>query len=95
MLPIAPTCGIKEQVLGHIFQRTEDAERAQPAYFSGTHYFTHENEGKAECYWTMAQELDPDSWNYLPQDLFFEEGGSARPAWRARRTVEKRPTMLP
>jgi len=79
----------KDQVLGHIFQRTEDAERAQPAFLLGTHYFTHENEEKAEYYWTMAQELDPDSWNYLRQDLLYEEGGSAGPEWRARRTAEE------
>ena len=33
----------------------------------------------------MAQELDPTSWNYLRQDLLYEEGGSAGPEWRARR----------
>lgn len=69
-----------------IFQRTPEAERAQPAFRIGTYYFTNGNDAKAEQYWTMAQELDPTSWNYLRQDLQYEEGGSAGPEWRERRT---------
>ena len=75
----------REKVRQSIFQRTPEAERAQPAFRLGTWYFTHDNEEKAEQYWTMAQELDPSSWNYLRQDLQYEEGGSAGPEWRARR----------
>jgi len=33
----------------------------------------------------LAQELDPDSWNYLRQDLQYEDGGSAGPEWSERR----------
>ena len=68
-----------------IVQRTPEAERAQPAFRLGGYYFTNDNDEKAEQYWTMAQELDPTSWNYLRQDLLYEEGGSAGPEWRARR----------
>lgn len=75
-----------EKVRASIFQRTEEAEMAQPAFRIGTYYFTNGNDAKAEQYWTMAQELDPTSWNYLRQDLQYEEGGSAGPAWRERRT---------
>jgi len=75
-----------EQVRANIFQRTPEAEMAQPAFRIGTHYFTQGNDAKAEQYWTMAQELDPTSWNYLRQDLQYEDGGSAGPAWRERRT---------
>jgi len=75
-----------EKVRENIFQRTPEAEMAQPAFRLGTHYFTNGNDAKAEQYWTMAQELDPTSWNYLRQDLQYEEGGSAGPAWRERRT---------
>ena len=75
----------REKVRENIFQRTPEAERAQPAFRLGTHYFTAGNDAKAEQYWTMAQELDPTSWNYLRQDLQYEEGGSAGPQWRARR----------
>ncbi|MCH7815439.1 MAG: hypothetical protein IIC60_02595 [Proteobacteria bacterium] len=72
-----------------IFQRTEEAERAQPAFRLGTYYFTRDNEEKAEKYFNLAQELDPDSWNYLRQDIHYEEGGSAGPQWRARRAAEE------
>ena len=74
-----------ETVTDKIFQRTPEAEQAQPAFRLGTHYFTQGNDEKAEQYWTMAQQLDPTSWNYLRQDLKYEEGGSAGPEWRARR----------
>jgi len=75
----------RNRVRENIVQRTPEAERAQPAFRLGTHYFTSGNDQKAEQYWTMAQELDPTSWNYLRQDLQYEDGGSAGPEWRARR----------
>ncbi len=74
----------RSKVRESIFQRTPEAERAQPAFRLGGYYFTNGNDEKAEQYWTMAQELDPTSWNYLRQDLQYEEGGSAGPEWRAR-----------
>jgi hypothetical protein len=75
----------RDKVKENIFQRTPEAEQAQPAFRLGTYYFTKDNDAKAEQYWTLAQELDPDSWNYLRQDLQYEEGGSAGPEWRERR----------
>ena len=75
----------RDKVRESIVQRTPEAERAQPAFRLGGYYFTNDNDEKAEQYWTMAQELDPISWNYLRQDLLYEEGGSAGPEWRARR----------
>jgi len=75
----------RQKVRDSIFQRTPEAERAQPAFQLGTWYFTRDNDARAEHYWSMAQELDPNSWNYLRQDLQYEEGGSAGPEWRARR----------
>ena len=75
----------RDKVRESIVQRTPEAERAQPAFRLGGYYFTNDNDEKAEQYWTMAQELDPTSWNYLRQDLLSEEGGSAGPEWRARR----------
>ena len=75
----------RNKVRESIVQRTPEAERAQPAFRLGGYYFTNDNDEKAEKYWTMAQELDPTSWNYLRQDLLYEEGGSAGPEWRARR----------
>lgn len=75
----------RSKVRESIIQRTPDAERAQPAFRLGGYYFTRGNDEKAEQYWTMAQELDPTSWNYLRQDLEYEEGGNAGPEWRARR----------
>lgn len=75
----------RSKVRESIIQRTPEAERAQPAFRLGGYYFTNGNDEKAELYWTMAQELDPTSWNYLRQDLQYEDGGSAGPEWRARR----------
>lgn len=75
----------RSKVTDSIVQRTADAEMAQPAFRLGGYYFTNGNDAKAEQYWTMAQELDPESWNYLRQDLLYEDGGSAGPEWRARR----------
>lgn len=75
----------RDKVRDRIFERTPEAERAQPAFQLGSWYFRQENDAKAEQYWSMAQELDPNSWNYLRQDLQYEEGGSAGPEWQQRR----------
>ncbi len=74
-----------DKVRESIIERTPEAERAQPTFLLGSYYFTRGNDAKAEQYWTEAQELDPTSWNYLRQDLQYEEGGSAGPQWRERR----------
>ena len=73
-----------DKVKDSIVRRTPEAEQAQPTFRLGTYYFTNDNDDKAELYWTRAQELDPTSWNYLRQDLLYEEGGSAGPQWRQR-----------
>lgn len=75
----------RERVEGSIVQRTPEAERAQPTFRLGSYFFQNDNDEKAEQYWTLAQELDPNSWNYLRQDLLYEEGGSAGPEWQQRR----------
>ena len=75
----------RNKVRESIIQRTPEAERAQPAFRLGGYYFTGGNDEKAEQYWTMAQVLDPTSWNYLRQDLQYEDGGSAGPEWSKRR----------
>ena len=75
----------RTKVRESIIQRTPEAERAQPTFRLGGYYFTGGNDEKAEQYWTMAQELDPTSWNYLRQDLQYEDGGSAGPEWSKRR----------
>ena len=74
-----------ERVEGSIIERTPEAERAQPTFRLGSYFFQNDNDEKAEQYWTLAQELDPTSWNYLRQDLLYEEGGSAGPEWQQRR----------
>ncbi|GJM14283.1 MAG: hypothetical protein DHS20C12_26860 [Pseudohongiella sp.] len=75
----------RAKVRDSIFERTPEMEQAQPAFRLATYYFSNGNDDKAEQYFTLAQELDPTSWNYLRQDLHYEEGGSAGPEWRARR----------
>lgn len=74
-----------DRVQDSIIERTPEAERAQPAFRLGGYYFQNDNDAKAEQYWTLAQELDPSSWNYLRQDLMYEDGGSAGPEWQQRR----------
>lgn len=73
-----------DKVKDNIIERTPEAELAQPTFRLGAYYFSKEDDVKAELYWTRAQELDPTSWNYLRQDIQYEEGGSAGPEWRAR-----------
>ena len=75
----------RDKVKESIFLRSDEAELAAPAFRLGSYYFNQDNDAKAEKYWTIAQELDPNSWNYLRQDLQYEEGGSAGPEWRERR----------
>ncbi len=74
-----------DRVEDSIIERTPEAERAQPTFRLGSYFFQNDNDEKAEQYWTLAQELDPTSWNYLRQDLLYEEGGSAGPEWQQRR----------
>lgn len=74
-----------DRVEDSIIERTPEAERAQPTFRLGSYFFQNDNDEKAEQYWTLAQELDPISWNYLRQDLLYEEGGSAGPEWQQRR----------
>lgn len=73
-----------DKVKSSIVRRTPEAEQAQPTFRLGTYYFANDNDAKAEFYWTRAQELDPTSWNYLRQDLLYEEGGSSGPEWLKR-----------
>lgn len=73
-----------EKVKEIIFERTPEAERAQPTFRLGGYYFQQGNDKQDENYWIMAQELNPNSWNYFLQDLKYEEGGSAGPEWLAR-----------
>jgi len=67
----------EDKVASKIKSRTSEQERADPAFKLGIYFHINENKEKAEQYWTMAQELNPDNINYFRQDLSFTEEGSA------------------
>lgn len=65
-----------KQVAEHIKPRSDDAERADPAFKLGLYFFANDDREHADIYWKMAQGLSPDNINYFRQDLFFTEEGS-------------------
>jgi hypothetical protein len=58
-------------------QSTEKA-LAEPNFKLGVYFQQQGNEAKANYYWQVAQQLNPDSWNYHRQDWSFtpEEAGA-------------------
>ncbi len=46
-------------------------ERADAAFRLGAHFKAAGDEARANRYWDLAQELNPDSWNYHRQDWSF------------------------
>lgn len=58
--------------------QTDAAARAKPAFRLGVHFKQLGDEARAATYWSMAQELNPDSWNYHRQDWSYtpEEAGA-------------------
>jgi hypothetical protein len=57
---------------------TAEQDRAEPAFQMGVYFHESGNEAKADQYWSLAQRLNPDSWNYHRQDWSFtpEEAGT-------------------
>ena len=54
----------KDQVSGNIRQHSDDQLRADAAFRLGNLFRRYGQEAKAEQYWTMAEELNPDSVNF-------------------------------
>ena len=58
--------------------RSDEAARADAAFRMASHFKATGADVKADQYWRMAQELNPDSWNYHRQDWAYtpEEAGA-------------------
>ena len=64
-------------VTTEIRAHTEDQQRADAAFRLGNLFREHGKGDKADEYWAMARELNPDSVNFIRQHLTLTEEGSA------------------
>jgi hypothetical protein len=66
-----------ETVIGNIRQHTPDQLLADAAFRLANFFRTHGYSEKAEHYWKKARELNPESVNFIRQNLTLTEEGSA------------------
>ncbi|MFT4823367.1 MAG: hypothetical protein ACI9DH_000391 [Halioglobus sp.] len=66
-----------QTVTANIRQHSTDQLKADAAFRLGNLFRTHGHSEKAEHYWEMARELNPDSINFIRQNLTLSEEGSA------------------
>lgn len=66
-----------ETVVGNIRAHSDDQLKADAAFRLGNLFRLHGRQQKAEHYWKLAQSLNPDSINFIRQDLTLTEEGSA------------------
>jgi hypothetical protein len=64
-------------VTGNIRQHTSDQLKADAAFRLGNLFRSHGQKDKAEQYWETARALNPDSVNFIRQNLTLSEEGSA------------------
>lgn len=64
-------------VAGNIRQHSADQLKADAAFRLGNHFRAHGQQEKAERFWEMALALNPDSVNFIRQNLTLSEEGSA------------------
>ncbi len=64
-------------VTGNIREHSFDQLKADAAFRLANLFRAHGQNEKAEQYWDMAQELNPDSINFIRQNLTLTEEGSA------------------
>ena len=64
-------------VTGNIREHSFDQQKADAAFRLGNLFRAHGLKEKAEQCWEMAQSLNPDSINFIRQDLTLTEEGSA------------------
>jgi hypothetical protein len=64
-------------VTGNIRQHSADQQRADAAFRLGNLFRAHGDSEKADRYWEMARKLNPDSVNFIRQNLTLTEEGSA------------------
>ena len=65
-----------DKVTGNIRQFTDEQLRADAAFRLANLFRAHGQEGKAEQYWKLAQSLNPDSVNFIRQDMTLTPEGS-------------------
>lgn len=66
-----------ETVTGNIRELSSDQQKADAAFCLANLFRKHGEEEKAEHYWNMTQALNPDSINFIRQNLTLSEEGSA------------------
>jgi len=69
-------------VTDNIRDHSEDQQKADAAFRLGNLFRTHGQKEKAEHYWGLAQQLNPDSINFIRQNLTLSEEGSAGETFR-------------
>jgi hypothetical protein len=74
-----------ETVAGNFRDYSESEQKAEAAFRLGNLFRNHGQKAKAEHYWTMAQNLNPDSINFFRQNLTLSEEGSAGETFFKRR----------
>lgn len=65
-----------DKVAGNIRQFTVDQLRADAAFRLANLFRAHGQESKVEQYWKLAQSLNPDSVNFIRQDMTLTTEGS-------------------
>ncbi len=73
-----------QTVSGKIRRHSDDQLRADAAFRLGNLFRSHGQKEKAEQYWAMAEELNPDSVNFFRQNLTLTEEGSAGATFQQR-----------
>jgi tetratricopeptide (TPR) repeat protein len=74
-----------ETVTKNLRELSFDQQKADAAFRLANLFREHGHAEKAEAYWQMAQELNPDSINFFRQNLTLSEEGSAGETFMARR----------
>jgi len=69
-------------VTDNIRDHSEGQQKADAAFRLGNLFRTHGQKEKAEHYWGLAQQLNPDSINFIRQNLTLSEEGSAGETFR-------------
>lgn len=67
----------RDIVTGHIRDHGDAEQRADAAFRLGNFFREYGHGDLADKYWLMARELNPDSVNFIRQDLTLTEEGSA------------------
>jgi hypothetical protein len=66
-----------QEVTGNIRTHSFEQQKADAAFRLANLFRAHGHTAKAEQYWDMAQALNPDSINFIRQNLTLSEEGSA------------------